>query len=167
LQCFSWRAVALAFLVGAVIGGAGAVWLCPQASAVAEKAAVPMEVQAAIGMAKEIVYVPREAGEKTDVQIEAAKPVVMVTVNGKETEFKTLADEKQKFEKGKLVITEETQLKLEIKAPPQPRYSLGVGWGTNGAALMAGGRLGGSQAGWWLYGDRRTAAAGIMLPLGR
>lgn len=163
---FSWRAVALAFLVGTVIGGIGAVWLYPHATAVTEKAAVPMEVQATVGTAKEIVYVPKEAGEKTDVQIEAVKPAVTVTVNGRETEFKTLTEEKQKFEKGKLVITEETQLKLEIKTPPQPRYSLGVGWGTNGAALTVGGRLGGGPAGWWLYGDRRTVAAGIMLPFG-
>ena len=164
---FSWRAVALAFFVGVGIGGAGVVWLCSQAPAVTEKAAVPVEVQAAIGTTKEIVYVPREAGEKTDVQIEAAKPAVTVTVNGRETEFKTLTEEKQKFEKGKLVITEETQLRLEIRTPPPPRYSIGVGWGTNGAALMAAGRLGGGPAGWWLYGDRRTAVAGIMLPLGR
>lgn len=164
---FSWRAVALAFLVGAVTGVAWAVWLQLQPLAVTERTAAPVEMQAGVGTTKEIVYVPKEAGEKTDVQIETAKPAITVMVNGRETEFKTLTDEQQKFEKGKLVITEETQLKLEIKTPPPPRYSLGVGWGTNGAALMAAGRLGGGPFGWWLYGDRRTAAAGVMLPLGR
>lgn len=164
---FSWRAVALAFFIGAIVGGTGAVWLRPQEPAATEKVISPVEVQTTIGTAKEIVYVPKEAGEKTDVQIEAAKPAVTVTVNGRETEFKTLTEEKQKFEKGKLVITEETQLKLEIKTPLQPRYSLGVGWGTNGAALTIGGRLSGGPAGWWLYGDRRTLAAGIMLQVGR
>ncbi|MDT8900856.1 hypothetical protein [Anaeroselena agilis] len=164
---FSWRAVALAFFVGAVVSGAGAVWLCPPIQGVTEKAAAPVEVQAAVETTKEIVYVPKGVGEKTDVQVETAKPAVTVTVNGKEAELKTLTDEKQKFEKGKLVITEETQLKLEIKTPPPPRYSFGLGWGTNGAAMMASGRMGGGPVGWWLYGDRRTAAAGIMLPLGR
>lgn len=101
----------------------------PRPQVITEKAAQPVEIQAAVGMTKEIAYVPKEAGEKTDVQIETVSPVVTVQVNSRETEFTTLTEEKQKFEKGKLVITEETQLKLEIKTPPQPRYSFGVGWG--------------------------------------
>lgn len=166
-QSYSWRAVALAFFAGAVFSGTGVLWLRPQPAAVTDKTAEFAQVAGAIEDRKEIVYVPKEAGEKTDVQVDGAKPTVTVKVNGRETEFVTLTDEKQKFEKGKLVITEDTQLKLEIKTPPQPRYNLGVGWGTNGAALMMGGRLGDGPGGWWLYGDRRALAAGLTVPVGR
>lgn len=166
-QAYSWRAVALAFFVGVVLGGVGAVWLSPKPVAVLEKGGEPMQVYTTLEGKKEIAYVPKDTGEKTDVQIDAAKPTVTVKVNGKETEFAALTDEKQKFEKGKLVITEDTQLRLEIKTPPQPRYSLGVGWGKNGAAVTVGGRLGGGPGGWWLYGDRRTMAGGLTVPVGR
>lgn len=165
--CYSWRAVALAFFFGIVAGGAGMVWLGPQPAAVTEKAVDSVQATAALESRKVIAYVPKEEGERTDVQVDAAKPKVTVRVNGREAEFAALTDEKQKFEKGKLVITEDTQLRLEIKTPPRPRYSLGVGWGTNGAALTVGGRLGGGPAGWWLYGDRRTLAGGLIVPVGR
>ena len=116
---------------------------------------------------KESVYAEKAPGEKTDVQVEAARPKVTVSVNGKATQFDALTTETQKFERGKLVITEETQLRLDVKVPPPPRCSLGIGWGKNGPAFMAGGRLGGVPAGRWLFGDRRTLAGGIAAPLGR
>ncbi len=168
-KAYFWRAVTLAFFIGALLGGAGTAWLWPPLQPTTEKetAAGPIQVQAALVDKTEIVYVPKEAGERTDVQVDTAKPTVTVKVNGKETEFAMLTEEKQKFAKGKLVITEDTQLKLEIKTPPQPRYTIGVGWGTNGPALTAGGRLGSGPAGWWLYGDRKTAAVGLTVPLGR
>ncbi len=166
---FTWRAVALAFLFGTALGGAGMVWLWPQPQTETETGKVmeTLQVAGALEGRKEIMYVPKEEGERTDVQIEAAKPKVTVKVNGKETVFAALTEEKQKFEKGKLVITEDTQLRLEIKTPPRPRYNVGVGWGTNGVALTIGGRLGGGPAGWWLYGDRRTLAGGLTVPWGR
>lgn len=167
LKMYSWRAVALAFFIGAVLGGTGAAWLWPQPPGGRETMVESMLLHTTLEDKKAIVYVPKETGERTDVQIDAAKPAVTVKVNGRETQFTTLTDETQKFAKGKLVITEETQLKLEIKTPPPPRFSLGVGWGTNGPALTLGGRLGGGPAGWWLYGDRRTLAGGLQVPVGR
>lgn len=163
---FSWRAVALAFFLGMIAGSAGAVWLQPQPQAAKPAETVAAAMNTALVEKKEIAYVEKQNGEKTDVELTAAKPKVTVSVNGQQRQLELATKENQKFEKGKLVITEESQLRLDIKTP-QPRFNLGVGWGTHGPALTLGGRLGGGPAGWWLYGDRRTMAGGLTVPLGR
>lgn len=165
---FTWRQAAAVFVAGAVAGAIGWYWLGP-VRVVTEKEPVAEStlVHTTLAGKKEIVYVEKEPGEKTDVRVDAAKPQVTVSVNGQPYKVDVLSGERQKFEKGKLVITEETQLKLEIKTPPQPRLSLGVGWGRHGPALIAGGKVGNGGGGWWAYGDRKTLAGGLMAPLGR
>jgi hypothetical protein len=44
--------------------------------------------------------------------------------------------------------------------------SLGVGLSGNGLAAQGTGPLAGN-VGWWLYGDRKTVAAGLTVPLMR
>lgn len=168
---FSWRAVLLAFFIGAVCG-----WLAAHSffsgdgkdAGVGGKAVNVVQVGTSLEDKKEITYVAKEPGEKTDVEIKSAPPKVVVSVNGKETQFETLPSESQKFDKGKLVVTEETKLTLDIKTPPPPKLSIGLGWSNHGPAALLGGRLdSGGHANWWLYGDRKTVSGGIQVPIGK
>lgn len=118
---------------------------------------------------KEIVYVPKyvdpQTGqpEKTDVEFERKQNKVYVKVNGKEYEVPTIVEENTKFEKGKLVVTEQTEMKINITAP-KPMFNLGVGWSKNGAALQANGPVV-KNVGWWMYGDKSTIAGGLQFPI--
>ena len=53
--------------------------------------------------------------EKTDVEAVIKQPTVNVLVNGKEQEFKLQQGETQKFENGKIVLNQESTLRLDIK----------------------------------------------------
>ena len=71
-------------------------------------------------------YVPKEivnnVPEKTDVQLETNKNIV-VKVNGKEHEIKPTIQESQKFEKGKLVVSETATSNITITAPQKSKWS--------------------------------------------
>ena len=118
---------------------------------------------------KEIVYVPKEIDpktslpEKTDVQFENRDSKIYVVVNGKEFEVPANVKEEAKFEKGKLVITEKTEMKVNITAP-KPAFNLGIGWSKNGPAAQLNGPLI-KEASWWVYGDRKTVAGGVQFPI--
>ncbi|MDR7867882.1 MAG: hypothetical protein RIN56_13835 [Sporomusaceae bacterium] len=120
---------------------------------------------------REIVYVPKESDpatgekEKTDVQFDRRQGKIFVKVNGKDYEIPAEVQESTKFEKGKLVITEETQMRVNITAP-KPRFNLGLGMSVHGPAAIVSGPLKGSMS-WWLYGDRKTIAGGIQIPIMR
>jgi hypothetical protein len=159
------RNIAIAIIVGIFLGAVGMYYLGPK-QVVKEPVAESMMLHTTLEGKKEIVYVEKEPGEKTDVQIYTAKPVVTVSVNGQQQQFQLKTLEGQKFEKGKLVITEQTQLRLDIKVP-QPRYLLGLGWGSNGLAGNVVGRINDYGSSWWIYGDRRTLAGGLSVPLGK
>ncbi len=118
---------------------------------------------------QEIVYVPKEIDpatgqqEKTDVQFEKRESKVYVKVNGKEFEVPTDVQEDAKFQNGKLVITEDTQMRLNITAP-KPSFNLGVGWSKEGPAAQINGPLY-KNASWWVYGDKKTVAGGVQFPI--
>ena len=118
---------------------------------------------------KEIVYMPKEVNpatgqkEKTDVQFEKKDNDIYVKVNGKEFEVPTLGNEGIKFENGKLVVTEQTEMHVNITAP-KPYLNLGLGWSTNGPAASLNGPLY-KNVSWWVYGDQKNAAGGIQFPI--
>lgn len=118
---------------------------------------------------REIVYVPKEidpkTGEKerTDVEFTKQAGKVYVKVNGKEYEVPTEVQEEAKFENGKLVVTEKTEMRINITVP-KPALNLGLGVSNHGLAIMANGPLYKSVS-WWAYGDRKTIAGGIQIPL--
>jgi hypothetical protein len=118
---------------------------------------------------KEVVYVPKEIDsktgqpEKTDVQFEHRDKKIYVVVNGKEYEVPDEVTEDAKFEKGKLVITEKTEMRVNITAP-KPSFNLGVGWSNHGPAAQINGPLV-KNASWWVYGDRKTVAGGVQFPI--
>jgi hypothetical protein len=128
-----------------------------------------VQVQGQNTHTKEIVYVQKEVDpvtklpEKTDVQFERKASKIYVKVNGKEYEVPSEVKEDAKFEKGKLVITEQSELRLNLTAP-KPSVNLGVGWSLNGPAVQVNGPLY-KNVSWWLYGDKKTFAGGVQFPI--
>lgn len=126
-------------------------------------------VQGASTNTKEIVYVPKEIDpttgqlEKTDVQFSRQQGKVYVKVNGKDFEVPAEVKEDAKFDKGKLVITEQTEMRVNITAP-KPSFNLGVGWSKEGPAAELNGPLY-KNVSWWVYGDKRTVAGGVQFPI--
>lgn len=118
---------------------------------------------------KEIVYVPKETDpatgipEKTDVQFDKRQGKIYVKVNGKEFEVPAVVSENTKFENGKLVVTEQTEMRINLTTP-KPAMNLGVGWGVNGPAAQMNGPLY-KNVSWWVYGDQKTATGGIQFPI--
>lgn len=118
---------------------------------------------------KEIVYVPKETNpatgdkEKTDVQFDKRQGKIYVKINGKEFEIPAEVTENTKFENGKLVVTEQTEMRINLTTP-KPAMNLGVGWGINGPAAQINGPLY-KNVSWWVYGDQKTAAGGIQFPI--
>lgn len=126
-------------------------------------------IQGANTHTKEVVYVPKETDpktgvtEKTDVQFEKKAGKIYVKVNGKDFEVPADVQESTKFEKGKLVVTEQTEMRINLTTP-KPAVNLGVGWSKNGAAATLNGPLY-KNVSWWVYGDRQTMAGGIQFPI--
>lgn len=127
---------------------------------------------------KEIVYVPKETietkqpdgtikkeQEKTDVEIERKQGVVFVKVNGKEFAVPAEVKEESKFENGKLVVTEQSEMRINITAP-KPALNLGVGWSKDGPAVQMNGPFF-KNVSWWVYGDKKKAAGGIQFPISK
>ncbi|MDR3564605.1 MAG: hypothetical protein P4N59_24675 [Negativicutes bacterium] len=118
---------------------------------------------------REIVYTPKEidpttgAKEKTDIQFDKRQGKIYVKVNGQDYEVPSDVKEDAKFENGKLVVTEQTELKLNITTP-KPSTNIGLGWSLHGPAVQLNGPLY-KNLGWWLYGDRKTFGGGIQVPI--
>ncbi|TCL39938.1 hypothetical protein EV210_101136 [Anaerospora hongkongensis] len=118
---------------------------------------------------KELVYVPKETNaatgitEKTDVQFDKRQGIIYVKVNGKEFEVPANVKEDSKFENGKFVVTEQTEMHINLTTP-KPAVNLGVGWGINGPAAQVNGPLY-KNVSFWVYGDQKTAAGGLQFPI--
>lgn len=118
---------------------------------------------------KELVYVPKETNpqtgevEKTDVQFEKKQGKIYVKVNGKDFEVPIDVQESTKFEKGKLVVTEQSEMRIQLTTP-KPSVNLGLGWSKHGPAAEVNGPLY-KNVSWWVYGDRQTIAGGLQFPI--
>lgn len=89
-------------------------------------------------------YLSKAVGEDTDVAFERTEAPMVITVNGERHEVSREAVvERQKLENGKLVVTEERAITLELKVPEQPRFKKGIyaETDTNDKNIMAGIRL--------------------------
>lgn len=76
-------------------------------------------------------YVPKTSPTDSDVEFVSntasnSEPI-RVTVNGVQQEIpKSTVTESQKFEKGKLVVTEDRQVNIDLKIPEQPKLKKGI-----------------------------------------
>lgn len=76
---------------------------------------------------KELVYkdnVPTYVTEDTDVEANIEQPHVTVKVNGKKQQFNLQQNETQKFEDGKVVMNQTSEVTFDVKVPE--RHELNV-----------------------------------------
>lgn len=72
-------------------------------------------------------YVPKVSPVDNDVEVVSTPKPLIVSVNGQRHELPTNSvKETHKMENGKLVVTEEREVKLDLKVPEQPRFKKGV-----------------------------------------
>lgn len=99
----------------------------------------------------EIVYVPKEQGEKTDVDVKINKPELHVKVNDKDFTVQKAEDEQYIFDKNKLSLTQTTRSDLQISVPTIDKtrhYEIGIGTSKNGTVGLVGFPIKGNVGGW-------------------
>ena len=121
---------------------------------------------------REVVYTPKEidktTGQKelTDVQFENKDGKVYVKVNGKLTEVPTHTERGSEFKDGKIVITDQTSMTLDLRTPQDnPVKGLGLGvsnW--KNPAIYAGGKLG-EKISWHVIGSKDAQMGGLTGPI--
>lgn len=111
----------------------------------------------------QVKYVSKEPGEKTDVELNVPPPKVHVTLNDKPYSFDLLANENQKFDKGKLMLEQSGDIKIIIKEEKPKNFNVGIGYGSSGISGTIGGQIGNSDLGWWLYGDKESQSIGLSI----
>lgn len=111
----------------------------------------------------QVKYVSKKQGEKTDVELNVPPPKVHVTLNDKPYSFDLLANENQKFDKGKLVLEQSGDIKIIIKEEKPKNFNVGIGYGSSGISGTIGGQIGNSDLGWWLYGDKESQSIGLSI----
>lgn len=62
----------------------------------------------------EIVYIPKEKQNDADVQLTDNSPKITASYNGKTYEFDSVENESSKFEKGKLVVEKQSEVKIDV-----------------------------------------------------
>ena len=80
----------------------------------------------------EFVYVPKKHEEDADVEATIEQPKVSVKVNGQEHKFDLVQGETQKFENGKLVMNQQSQITFDLNVPDRNELLLSAEAEING-----------------------------------
>lgn len=108
-------------------------------------------------------YVQKATAEDPDLEYVKAKPVATVSVNGVLTPLEMVTNSKSHVEGGKLVVSETTDLKFDIKTKNDPlKNTLGIGKSNNGSAYMLEHRFD-DKLGTWIFYDPKTKAGGLSV----
>ena len=127
----------------------------------------------------QVAYVPKEtivykdangntitAKEATDVQADIAQSKVGVKVNGKDYKFDLLQGETQKFQDGKVLMTQTSDIHFKVDLPEAkvPKWEARFGT-TNGHSLDAAGATyyPTKNAGVWVQHQGDTDAGGVSV----
>lgn len=62
----------------------------------------------------EVAYIPKENQNDVDVQLTDNSPKITTSYNGKTYEFDSVENESSKFEKGKLVVEKQSEVKVDV-----------------------------------------------------
>lgn len=115
----------------------------------------------------EIIYVPKEQDEKTDVDIQINKPELHVKVNDQDFTVHKADDEKYIFDKNKLTFTQTSRSDLYIDVPvvdKTRRWSLGVGISKDGMVGLLNFPISRQQyVGGWVAGNSDYQMAGLSV----
>lgn len=122
--CKKWVIYFIVLAIGFISGFITSDTYCKSTETITktEKVEVPIIQEKVITQTKtEIAYIPKEINpitklkEETDVQVGISQPNVNVKVNGSDYKFQLGQYEKQKFDNGKLVLNQSSEIKLDIK----------------------------------------------------
>lgn len=80
----------------------------------------------------EFVYVPKKHEEDADVEATIEQPKVSVKVNGQDHKFDLVQGETQKFENGKLVMNQQSQITFDLNVPDRNELLLSAEAEING-----------------------------------
>ena len=85
----------------------------------------------------EVQYVYKESPKDADVEIKNADP--KVKVNDKTFTFEKLPNEKVKFDKGKVLVEQGYEIKIDAKSliPKQPKWGVDFGYSNHGYYIGA------------------------------
>ena len=72
--------------------------------------AIPIETN----QKTEVAYIPKENQNDVDVQLTDNSPKITASYNGKTYEFDSVENESSKFEKGKLVVEKQSEVKIDV-----------------------------------------------------
>ena len=86
----------------------------PVVQKVIERVEVPIKVPVYVKGDTEVRYVEKETDKDADVEVKQPPAKVKMAYNGKEYEFDTVANETHKFDKGKLVVEQESKTTLDV-----------------------------------------------------
>lgn len=115
----------------------------------------------------EIVYVPKEKGERADMVADIGKQDFTVRVNGKEQTFVKAEDERYVFDKNKIAVEQTSRIAFDVNVPTvdkTKRWAVGIGYGDNGMAYTVDFPIGKSDAvGGWVYKDSDSHAVGMKI----
>lgn len=113
----------------------------------------------------EVVYVPKERDEKTDIDIEVGKPELYVKVNDKDFVIQKTDEEKYVFDKNKLSLTQTSRSDLRIDVPTidnTKRWEIGLGASKDGVVGFVGFPVK-EHLGGWVAGNEDYQMGGIMI----
>lgn len=149
----------LVFILGVAVGGVGTYYLFPRTLTNTIEKPVVQETIKYVDKT-EVVYVPKTSPADADVEINKTQPAVKVAVNGQTHEFKLEQKEEQKFDKGKLVLTQNGTIFVDVKTHVEKRnWTLKVGQSNNGYAGGLDYQMGNIII--WSYVDPKTYAGGV------
>ena len=115
----------------------------------------------------EVAYVPKEQGEKTDIDLNLGKQELYVKVNGQETTVQKLDTEKYVFEKNKLSLQQTSKAELNIEVPvidKTRRYTLGVGISKDGMVGLLDFPISRKEyIGGWVAGNEDNVMCGLSV----
>lgn len=127
----------------------------------------------------QVAYVPKETvvykdangntvtgKEATDVQADIAQPRVGVKVNGRDYKFDLLQGETQKFQDGKVLMTQTSDISFKVDLPEAkvPKWEARIGT-TDGHSIDAAGvtYYPTKNAGVWLQHQKDTNSGGVSV----
>lgn len=115
----------------------------------------------------QVVYVPKEPGEKTDIDASIGKQDLKVSVNGREAVIQKFDSEDYVLQQGKLELTQTSTAKLDINVPTIDKtrhLGIGAGFGNHGIAYAATFPVNKKlHTDGWAYHDKDTTAGGIII----
>ena len=157
----------LPYIVAFILGFVAGYFFCQKTAPVTIDKPPIIKTEYKTQTKTEVVYVPKAEGEKTDVEVNVPKQDLNIKVNGKDAVFSRADNENYLFQRNKLVLDQQSKASINIEVPTIDKtkhYGAGPGLSNHGlAGMVTYPVIKKANLDGWVYGDRETAATGIIL----